>query len=120
MLKDLIKIKKINKNMKKFVDTQIYFFENILMEISNKKSIKKIDNKYMGISFSYAIVGLNNYNSRISNSRIINSRNSESRNSESRNSEKKEYKLIKNNNILFNLDKLKIDKNKKNVNNINE
>ena len=75
MLKDLLKIKKINKNMKKFVDNQIYFFENILMEMSNKKYIKKIDNKYMGISFSYAIVGLNNYNSRISNSR-----NSESRN----------------------------------------
>lgn len=107
MLKDLIKIKKINKNMKKFVDTQIYFFENILMEISNKKSIKKIDNKYMGISFSYGIVGLNNYNNRISNSRI---------------SKRGEYKLIKNNNILFDLDKLKIDKNKnkKNVNNINE
>ena len=107
MLKDLIKIKKINKNMKKFVDSQIYFFENILMEISNKKSIKKIDNKYMGISFSYGIVGLNNYNNRISNSRI---------------SKRGEYKLIKNNNILFDLDKLKIDKNKnkKNVNNINE
>jgi hypothetical protein len=107
MLKNLIKIKKINKNMKKFVDTQIYFFENILMEISNKKSIKKIDNKYMGISFSYGIVGLNNYNNRISNSRI---------------SKRGEYKLIKNNNILFDLDKLKIDKNKnkKNVNNINE
>ena len=107
MLKDLIKIKKINKNMKKFVDTQIYFFENILMEISNKKSKKKIDNKYMGISFSYGIIGLNNYNNRISNSRI---------------SKRGKYKLIKNNNILFDLDKLKIDKNKikKNVNNINE
>ena len=35
MLKDLIKIKKINKNMKKFVIPNI-FFENILMEISNK------------------------------------------------------------------------------------
>ena len=43
MLKDLLKIKKINKNMGKFVDTQIYFFENILKEISNKKS--KIKNK---------------------------------------------------------------------------
>ena len=42
MLKDLLKIKKINKNMGKFVDIQIYFFENILKEISNKKSIKKI------------------------------------------------------------------------------
>ena len=41
MLNDLIIIKKINKNMKKFVDVQIYFFENILQEISNKKSIKK-------------------------------------------------------------------------------
>jgi hypothetical protein len=41
MLNDLIIIKKINKNMKKFVDAQIYFFENILQEISNKKSIKK-------------------------------------------------------------------------------
>ena len=96
MLKDLLKIKKINKNMGKFVDIQIYFFENILKEISNKKSIKKIDNKYMGISFSYGIVGLNNYNNRISNSRI---------------SKRGEYKLIKNNNILFDLDKLKIDKN---------
>lgn len=107
MLKDLIKIKKINKNMKKFVDSQIYFFENILMEISNKKSIKRIDNKYMGISFSYGIVGLNNYNNIISNSRI---------------SKRGEYKLIKNNNILFDLDKLKIDKNKnkKNVNNITD
>ena len=27
MLKDLLKIKKINKNMKKFVDNQIYFFD---------------------------------------------------------------------------------------------
>ena len=40
MLKDLIKIKKINKNMKKFVDKQIYFFENILIKISNKKLYK--------------------------------------------------------------------------------
>ena len=36
MLKDLLKIKKINKNMRKFVDNQIYFFENILKEISDK------------------------------------------------------------------------------------
>lgn len=41
MLHDLIKIKKLNKNMKKFVDTQIYFFENILKKISNNKSKKK-------------------------------------------------------------------------------
>jgi len=40
MLKDLIKIKKINKNMKKFVDKQIYFFENILIKISNKNLYK--------------------------------------------------------------------------------
>ena len=65
----------------------------------------------MGISFSYAIVGLNNYNSRISNSINNESRISDSRNSDSRNSEKGEYKIIKNNNILFDLDKLKIDKN---------
>ena len=43
MLKDLLKIKKINKNMRKFVDNQIYFFENILKEISDKKYI---NNKY--------------------------------------------------------------------------
>ena len=35
---DLLKIKKINKNMEKYVYTQIHFFENILMEISNKKN----------------------------------------------------------------------------------
>ena len=34
---DLLKIKKINKNMEKYVYKQIHFFENILMEISNKK-----------------------------------------------------------------------------------
>ena len=79
MLKDLLKIKKINKNMRKFVDNQIYFFENILKEISNKKYI---NNKYMGTSFSYGIVALNNYNSR-NNSRN-NSRKSNN-----------EYKLIK-------------------------
>ena len=77
MLKDLLKIKKINKNMKKFVDIQINFFENILKEISNKKYI---NNKYMGTSFSYGIVALNDYNSRNS------SRNSNN-----------EYKLIENN-----------------------
>tara|TARA_Y100000591_G_scaffold105034_2_gene89365 strand:+ start:13116 stop:13421 length:306 start_codon:yes stop_codon:yes gene_type:complete len=77
MLKDLLKIKKINKNMKKFVDIQINFFENILKKISNKKYI---NNKYMGTSFSYGIVALNDYNSRNS------SRNSNN-----------EYKLIENN-----------------------
>tara|TARA_Y100000591_G_C21642624_1_gene598663 strand:- start:27 stop:161 length:135 start_codon:yes stop_codon:yes gene_type:complete len=40
MLKDLIKIKKINKNMINFVDKQIYFFENILIKISNKNLYK--------------------------------------------------------------------------------
>lgn len=80
MLKNLLKIKKINKNMKKFVDIQINFFENILKEISNKKYI---NNKYIGTTFSYGIVGLNDYNSR------NNSRNS-SRNSNN------DYKLIKN------------------------
>ena len=85
MLKDLLRIKKINKNMKKFVDIQINFFENILKEISNKKYI---NNKYMGTSFSYGIVALNDYNSR-------NSSRNRSRNS-SRNSNN-EYKLIENN-----------------------
>ena len=100
MLKDLLKIKKINKNMKKFVDIQINFFENILKEISNKKYI---NNKYMGTSFSYGIVALNNYNSR------NNSRNSNN-----------EYKLIKND-ILeeeIEIKKIKFKKNK-NYNNIN-
>ena len=104
MLKDLLKIKKINKNMRKFVDNQIYFFENILKEISNKKYI---NNKYMGTSFSYGIVALNNYNSR-NNSRK-NSRNSNN-----------EYKLIKND-ILdeeIEIKKIKFKKNK-NYNNIN-
>jgi len=36
-INDLLKIKKINKNMNKFIDNQIYFFENILMKISNNK-----------------------------------------------------------------------------------
>ena len=100
MLKDLLKIKKINKNMRKFVDNQIYFFENILKEISNKKYI---NNKYMGTSFSYGIVALNNYNSR------NNSRNSNN-----------EYKIIKND-ILeeeIEIKKIKFKKNK-NYNNIN-
>ena len=104
MLKDLLKIKKINKNMRKFVDNQIYFFENILKEISNKKYI---NNKYMGSSFSYGIVALNNYNSR--NNSINNSRNSNN-----------EYKLIKND-ILeeeIEIKKIKFKKNK-NYNNIN-
>ena len=94
MLKDLLKIKKINKNMKKFVDIQINFFENILKEISNKKYI---NNKYMGTSFSYGIVALNDYNSRNS------SRNSNN-----------EYKLIENNVLDIDLINKINKKNKKN------
>ena len=37
-IKDLLKIKRINKNMKKYIDIQMHFFENVLVEISNKKS----------------------------------------------------------------------------------
>ena len=43
-IKDLLKIKRINKSMKKYIDIQIYFFENVLMKISNKKNNKY--NKY--------------------------------------------------------------------------
>ena len=109
MLKDLLKIKKINKNMKKLVDNQIYFFENILKEISNKKYINKkyINNKYMGVSFSYGIIALNDYNSR-NNSRS-NSR-SNSRNSNN------EYKLIKNDILEIKIEKNKIKKNKRDNN----
>lgn len=96
MLKDLLKIKKINKNMKKFVENQIYFFENILKEMSNKKYI---NNKYMGVSFSYGIILLNDYNSR------SNSKNSNN-----------EYKLIKNDILEIKIEKNKIKKNKKDNN----
>lgn len=111
MLKDLLKIKKINKNMKKFVDNQIYFFENILKEMSNKKYIKKINNKYMGVSFSYGIITLNN--NYISDSENTNNNNIVSNISNIN----KGYKLIKNDILDEEINKIK--KNKK-YNNINE
>ena len=43
-IKDLLKIKRINKSMKKYIDIQIYFFEHVLMKISNNKNNK--NNKY--------------------------------------------------------------------------
>jgi hypothetical protein len=59
----------------------------------------------MGASFSYAIIALHDYNNKIIN--------------------KNGYKLIKDNNILFELDKFELDKfemqkNKKNKNEIND
>ena len=49
MLKDLLKIKKINKNMKKFVDNQIYFLKIFKRKYQIKIYKKKINNKYIWV-----------------------------------------------------------------------
>ena len=67
MLKDLLKIKKINKNMSLLLERDIYFFETILSEISHKKyktSKKYIFNKYMGSSLSYSLVFMHELNKK--------------------------------------------------------
>ena len=67
MLKNVLQIRKINKNMSLLLEKYMYFFEIILSEISHKKykpSKKYICNKYMGSSLSYSLVIMHELNKK--------------------------------------------------------